>query len=320
MSRFASLPLLVCLLSTRLVAQSPGFEVGHFFDDPGRTVYRLGFSRALTGPIGTTIYGTVLHGGAGTGNFYGAGLDLSAFRGGRPGVYLIAGGAVGIAPGYDKPLWNSWSFGGGYELMPLSRVSLGIEGRYRILNPGVHDGLELSLRVALLPHARASGPPPVAAPHELTPADVPAPADTRHTLEKAGEGDNRSVVIQGIVRTATDVMGTPYRWGGNDADGFDCSGLIRYAFGQHGITLPRRSAEQALEGDAVGRELGALLPGDILTFSNRPGHITHVGLYVGDGKFIHSATGGVRLSTLSADDVYGKWWWKRWVGARRIVK
>jgi cell wall-associated NlpC family hydrolase len=320
MKSLARLLLVCCALASRAHAQSPGFEVGHFFDSPGRTVYRLGFSSTLVGPIGTTLYGTVLHAGTGTGNFYGAGADLTAFRGGRSGVYLIGGGAVGVAPGYDKPLWNSWSFGGGYELMPLSRLSVGVEGRYRILNPGAHDGLELSLRVALLPHGRASGAPPLAAPRELTAADVPAPAETRSTVERAGMPAERSTVIQGIVQTATDVMGTPYRWGGNNADGFDCSGLIRYAFGEHGISLPRRSADQAREGDAVPRDLDALLPGDILTFSNRPGQVTHVGLYVGDGKFIHSATGGVRLSTLSADDVYGKWWWKRWTGARRVVK
>jgi cell wall-associated NlpC family hydrolase len=47
--------------------------------------------------------------------------------------------------------------------------------------------------------------------------------------------------------------------------------------------------------------------------------VSHVGLYLGDGKFIHSANGGVQESTLSADDPYGKWWWQHWVGARRIV-
>jgi len=63
-----------------------------------------------------------------------------------------------------------------------------------------------------------------------------------------------------------------------------------------------------------------LLPGDVLTFSNKGGPVTHVGLYVGDRRFIHSATRGVQVSTLSEDDPYGRWWYRRWVGVRRILR
>jgi len=62
------------------------------------------------------------------------------------------------------------------------------------------------------------------------------------------------------------------------------------------------------------------MPGDILTFrKSSKGAVSHVGLYLGDGRFIHSASGGVQVSVLSPDDPYGKWWWQRWAGARRIV-
>jgi probable lipoprotein NlpC len=115
-------------------------------------------------------------------------------------------------------------------------------------------------------------------------------------------------------------MGTAYRLGGTTSAGFDCSGLIQYAYAQHGIALPRTSAEQARAGVQVDRRLDALRPGDILTFSNSGGPVTHVGLYVGDGRFVHSATGGVQLSRLGPDDPYGKWWWARWVGARRVAR
>jgi cell wall-associated NlpC family hydrolase len=63
-----------------------------------------------------------------------------------------------------------------------------------------------------------------------------------------------------------------------------------------------------------------LLPGDLLTFSNRGGPVTHVGLYIGERRFIHSATRGVQVSLLSQDDPYGRWWYVRWVGVRRIVE
>jgi cell wall-associated NlpC family hydrolase len=114
-------------------------------------------------------------------------------------------------------------------------------------------------------------------------------------------------------------MGTPYLWGGSSANGFDCSGLIQYAYQQAGITLPRRSADQAKAGQLIPREIGLLAPGDILTFSRDPGGpVTHVGLYVGERRFIHSSSSGVRLSLLSEEDPNGRHWFARWVGVRRI--
>jgi cell wall-associated NlpC family hydrolase len=117
-------------------------------------------------------------------------------------------------------------------------------------------------------------------------------------------------------------MGRPYEFGGTGAGGggFDCSGLIQYAYKKHGIVLARRSVDQAKEGRKVDRKLERLRPADLLTFSNRGGPVTHVGLYMGGGRFVHSATRGVQISTLSAGDPYGRWWYKRWVGVRRIVQ
>jgi cell wall-associated NlpC family hydrolase len=124
-----------------------------------------------------------------------------------------------------------------------------------------------------------------------------------------------------IIATAADAMGRPYQFGGTGENGagFDCSGLIQYAYAKHGIRLPRRSTDQAREGTKVDRKVALLKPGDLLTFSNRGGPVTHVGLYLGERRFIHSATRGVQVSTLSAEDPYGRWWYQRWVGARRIV-
>ena len=122
-----------------------------------------------------------------------------------------------------------------------------------------------------------------------------------------------------MVETAMDVMGTPYLWGGEGEGGFDCSGLIQYAYGEHGLILPRTSCDQARMGSQVDRSVGSLQPGDILGFSDGGGGITHVGLYAGDGMFIHSSSSGVKLSNLESGEGDGRWWRQRWVLARRLI-
>ena len=80
------------------------------------------------------------------------------------------------------------------------------------------------------------------------------------------------------------------------------------------------STDQARTGTEVGRSLPELAPGDILTFADAPGgQVAHVGLYLGNGRFIHSARGGVQISVLGPDDAVGKWWWQRWTGTRRLL-
>ncbi len=145
----------------------------------------------------------------------------------------------------------------------------------------------------------------------------PAPDNLSEGPVRATQGINDS-----IIATATEAMGRPYTYGGTgeDGEGFDCSGLIQYSYAKHGIELPRRSTDQAREGRKIERRLKLLSPADILTFSNHGGKVSHVGLYIGDGRFIHSATRGVQVSILSPDDPYGRWWYKRWVGVRRIVQ
>ena len=127
-------------------------------------------------------------------------------------------------------------------------------------------------------------------------------------------------------QVALAALGTPYRWGSvggrEGASGFDCSGLIWHAFARQGVSLPRVSRDQARAGVAVPRALNALEPGDLLAFSRVPGGpVEHVGLYVGAGRFVHSSgwDGAVVVSRLTLRDPRGRWWWRRWVGARRVA-
>ena len=304
------------LAAAPLQAQGPGFQLGRYDAETDATTYRAGITGAVLGPVGGALHAVYYDGRYPAGNLAGLGVDVSAFRSGRSGIYLVAGleGGLGIEDG-SRTFWGSWGAGLGYELFPFRGLSLAAEGRYRVLNISGHDGLEVGIRLGYDRGSRARRPRPSAAP----PAP-PEPAAVRDQLREAGVPEDRAALAAAVVQTALDVMGMPYRWGDEGGEGFDCSGLIRYAFGAHGIALPRRSADQAREGAPVERRVEALRPGDILTFATGgDGRISHVGLYVGTGRFIHSATNGVQLSVLSPDDLSGRWWWRRWVGARRIV-
>jgi len=303
-------------------AQSAAVEVGRYFEGDDWTVFRAGLERPLWGPLSVAMYGTHLRASSALGErLWGAGADLALFREARQGPYAVGGLAGGFASQASKDLWGSWSIGAGYQLIPLSFLSMAAEARWRKLSPGGRDGPEVSLRLGAVfgRRARGSKEPATPAPPNRAGAEAGSPAAAPVRLATVGRLDAGATLTDSVVATAAETMGTAYRLGGTTTEGFDCSGLIQYAYGHYGIALPRTSSEQATAGEKVERTLEALRPGDILTFSNSGGPVTHVGLYVGDGRFIHSASRGVQLSLLSPDDPYGRWWHKRWVGARRIV-
>lgn len=118
-----------------------------------------------------------------------------------------------------------------------------------------------------------------------------------------------------IVREALRQRGVPYRHGGESPDaGFDCSGLVRYAFARAGIALPRDTRALAEAGTPVAR--GALEPGDLVFFNTLDRPFSHVGIYVGEGLFVHAPTarGAVEIARLNA-----RYWSRRFDGARRIA-
>jgi cell wall-associated NlpC family hydrolase len=109
------------------------------------------------------------------------------------------------------------------------------------------------------------------------------------------------------------LIGTKYKSGGTSTKGFDCSGFTSYVFGKLGIELPRTSASQSKIGKKVAKE--DLQPGDLVFFNTSGKGVSHVGIYVGDGKFAHSSSSkGVTISGMS-DSYYVK----RYLGARRVM-
>jgi NlpC/P60 family len=322
----AALTVSLACVAGAASAQGVDGRVGRFYQEGGWTLYRLGLSRPLAGPLGTSIHGDYMERvGSGDGKFAGVGFDVTAFRDGGAGPYLVAGVGAGLGSPRSSSFsstWTSWSAGAGYELVPASFLRFGVEGRWREISLDRRDGFELAAGLSL----------------SLGGGRKPRPDSSRGADEGPSDRDLRDVtttlpatpraataasrLADSVVKTAAEVMGRPYQYGGTGAggEGFDCSGLIQYAYGRHGIALPRTSSEQAREGTPVKKQVATLAPGDLLTFSNRGGPVTHVGLYVGEGRFIHSATRGVQMSVLSRDDPYGRWWYVRWVGVRRIVR
>ncbi len=308
----------------RLGAQDITADAAGWRTDQTRAGWRIGVGSVLTGPLGSRLFAQHQATLNGPGySDYGVGTDLTLFERGTPGFYLVGGVGGGVrnqGPGTGSKLYANWSGGLGYEWVPLSFLVIRGEGRWREQTPGPERGLELSIGTAI--RLRVSRPPHQRAYTEERRMAAPSSGHMVDLATAEGIGRDKAEVVSGVVETATNAMGTPYQWGGtgSNGSGFDCSGLIQYAYRQHGIQLPRTGADQARVGVAVQKRLDALAPGDILTFSNSGGHVTHVALYVGDGKIIHSANGGVQMSLLSPNDSYGKWWWERWVGARRVVK
>jgi cell wall-associated NlpC family hydrolase len=115
-----------------------------------------------------------------------------------------------------------------------------------------------------------------------------------------------------VVRTATSLVGSPYRDGGQDPSGFDCSGFVHYVFAQHGIAAPRDVRRQWQWGVTVRRE--DIRAGDLLFFSTKGQGPTHVTLAIDGDRFVHapSARGVVRIESLTS-----AYWARRFVGARR---
>ncbi|MDR1043685.1 MAG: C40 family peptidase [Candidatus Adiutrix sp.] len=120
---------------------------------------------------------------------------------------------------------------------------------------------------------------------------------------------------QSAAYTARKYIGVPYELGGQSPKGFDCSGLTAYVYQRHGVRLPRTSAKQAKVGRAVKKS--RLRPGDLVFFSTaKKGRVSHVGIYVGDGKFIHAPGSGKKVTTASLNSAYYQ---KTYHSARRVA-
>ena len=141
-----------------------------------------------------------------------------------------------------------------------------------------------------------------------------SPKTGSYTHTKAAGGKSDRGKPEKIVQVAMSMIGTPYKYGGiSPGSGFDCSGLVYFSHRQNGITLPRTSYAQYKASNPVSRK--ALRRGDLLFFRISGRKVSHVGIYLGKNRFVHSPSRGKKVSIAELNSPY---WSKRFIRGGRI--
>jgi cell wall-associated NlpC family hydrolase len=162
----------------------------------------------------------------------------------------------------------------------------------------------LTAGTALLLLAGCAAPPQAPEPAARTPVPVPLPPPAPAALDP---------LRAQVIFTAMQMVGVPYLWGGSTPAGFDCSGLVQYAYSNAGLQLPRTAAEQLAASTPLTLE--DAVAGDLLFFSDRS-RTSHVAIYLGQGRFVHAPNGG---NSVSLDDLASSYWRMHFSRAGRII-
>ena len=142
---------------------------------------------------------------------------------------------------------------------------------------------------------------------------VIGPATYRALMNKEMPANRSNSVVRNVMRAAYSVIGTPYVFGGTTPYGFDCSGFTQYAFARAGVYLPRMADSQFYSGRQIS--MSQLRSGDLIFFTTYEAGASHVGIYVGNGNFIHAGTStGVTVSS-----AFTGYWGARYYGACRVL-
>lgn len=229
---------------------------------------------------------------------------------------------------------RTWGYGGGLQLALGHILSVNGEARWRRLAASATPadsqfvrGIEYRVGIGFhfggsrskspVYSGRTSGTRrtssnPPSAPRPSRPSTTPRTTWPVSTSSSSG-------AARRVISSAEQYIGTPYRYGGTSPrSGFDCSGFVQYVYGMQGVDLPRTSRQMAGAGIAVEPSQRALAVGDLMLFS-QGGRISHVAIYAGNGRFIHSSSSGhgVRYDDLGTNR--GRWFADHMVAARRVV-
>ena len=229
---------------------------------------------------------------------------------------------------------RTWSYGGGLQLAIGRILSVNGEVRSRHLaaaaSPadsqfvrgleyrvgiGFHFGGSRSGSGSPVYRRRTADVPPTAP----RPSTRPAPRPATRSTWPISTSTSASGSARRVISTGEQYIGTPYRYGGTSPrTGFDCSGFVQYVYRIQGVDLPRTSRQMAGVGLAIEPSVRSLAVGDLMLFA-QGGTISHVAIYAGNGRFIHSSSSGhgVRYDDLGSRR--GQWFANHLVAARRVV-
>jgi hypothetical protein len=221
---------------------------------------------------------------------------------------------------------RTWSYGGGLQLALGRLLSVNGEARSRHLAAPAYPadsqfvrGIEYRVGIAF--HF-GGGRQRSSVYSKRGGADSPPPASRparRGGIYWPTSTTSASGAARRVVPAAERYIGVPYRYGGTSpASGFDCSGFVQYVYGQQGVDLPRTSRQMAGAGIAVEPSTRALVVGDLMLFS-QGGRISHVAIYAGNGRFIHSSSSGKGVRYDDLDTHRGRWFADHMVAARRVT-
>jgi cell wall-associated NlpC family hydrolase len=157
-------------------------------------------------------------------------------------------------------------------------------------------------------------PRPFPTPNAPAAAAARDPRPSPNPKPSAPSPNSGTAIGYSLTGTALGLRGTPYRNGGADPSGFDCSGFVQYVFAQHGVFVPRKVTDQFRSGKDVAPS--QLEPGDLVFFTTVAPGASHVGIALGGDEFVHapSSNGEVRVERMSA-----AYWAARFIGARRVI-
>lgn len=233
--------------------------------------------------------------------------------------YLFVGAGMQPRAGSEavEDALPHWSWGGGLTIPLVSRLGLVAEARSRTLfDPQAigaiaADRRSTELRAGLafrFGGASTGRAPPRPSGRKPSIGTIPVPA-----IPGIAIGTR-------VLPTARRYLGVKYRYGGTSPTaGFDCSGFVQYVFARHDVQLPRTSRQQAGAGARVEPRVAKLTTGDLMFFAENGSRVSHVAIYAGENRIIHSTSSGgeVRYDDLSSSR--GRWFATRLVGARRIT-
>jgi cell wall-associated NlpC family hydrolase len=223
---------------------------------------------------------------------------------------------------------RTWSYGGGLQLALGRLLSVNGEARSRHLAAPAFPadsqfvrGIEYRVgigfhfgggrqRSSVYSHRTSPNPPTASRPS--APSRINWPVSRTSSASASG-------AARRVVPAAERYIGVPYRYGGTSpVSGFDCSGFVQYVYAQQGVDLPRTSRQMAGAGVAVEPSTRALAVGDLMLFE-QGGRISHVAIYAGNHRFIHSSSSGNGVRYDDLDTRRGKWFSDHMVAARRVA-